>query len=562
MESSPRHFVLSERIFVLPPERVVAFARLVLTLFALIASILDPPESSFGARVIFIILAAYLCFAAVSVCLVLVRPSKYWEQIAAHTIDIACVCLLMHFNQGPNSPFFIFFTFILLSATLRWGWRGAIGTSVLLVLIFLVLILLIGGRSLSTEVDELSRSIVRPAYLVVAGLMLGYVGALQERSRTRLAKLAAWPGPDYSQGIPVPIGSALAHAGIILGAQRVLVIWEPVDEPFREVAVWSRAGLQYSRESPDRFGSLVAPALADRSFSVRIQESAPELLPETVEPLGALIDPDLRETFSVRCAVTAPFSLPACKGRVFLLEAEATDKDDMVLAELVTTRIGIDLEHYCLRNELEEVAKSKERARLARDLHDGVLQGLAAANIQLRLSSDRVEAGVADQLHETRQLLAAEQRRIRAFVEQSRSPASSSLEMVVLAPEIDKVLKCHRQQWKCEASMTVEPSRLQVTAETASNVRHFLAEAISNAVRHGKASSLQVEIKVVCNLLCLTVSDNGLGFHDLHGTYSGEELLAQNLGPRSLRTRAEDMGGTFTLHTSRSGTRIHVEVLL
>jgi signal transduction histidine kinase len=103
---------------------------------------------------------------------------------------------------------------------------------------------------------------------------------------------------------------------------------------------------------------------------------------------------------------------------------------------------------------------------------------------------------------------------------------------------------------------------LQVSAETARNVRHFLAEAASNAVRHGKASQINVDVKATSNRLHLTVADNGLGFKDLHGSYSGEELSAGNVGPFSLRTRANDMGGVLTLQTSSSGTRIQVEVPL
>ncbi|MFD0461504.1 sensor histidine kinase [Microvirga aerilata] len=103
---------------------------------------------------------------------------------------------------------------------------------------------------------------------------------------------------------------------------------------------------------------------------------------------------------------------------------------------------------------------------------------------------------------------------------------------------------------------------MQVSAETARNLRHFLAEATSNAVRHGRASQIEVAIKAAPDRLSLTVVDNGLGFKDLHGSYSGKEMSARSLGPVSLRTRAEAMGGALTLQTSKSGTKIHVEVPL
>jgi signal transduction histidine kinase len=562
MPSWIKRQVYPERIFNLPPERVIAFARLTLTAFALYATILDRPHDIYDAQVTYIVASSYFAFAILSFCIVVARPPKRWEQLVAHTVDISCVCLLMHFNDGPNSPYFIFFTFILLSASLRWGWRGAIQTAILLVLIFITFVLLMGGRSAPTQFGDLNRTVFRPAYLVVAGVMLAYVSAFKERGRKQLAKLAAWPGPDHGQGLQVPIRSALAHAAHIMGAPRVLIVWEPFEEPFRDVALWSSAGLEYSREPPDRFGTLVAEHLVRKTFVVPLGGGTADLPAVEGETASDLINEDLRKAFSIQSTISAPFFLPVCRGRVFLLDMEANDQNDLLLAELIAARIGVDLEHYWLRNELEAAAGSRERERLARDLHDGVLQGLAAANIHLSLSSGRAEAGIAEQLRQTRQLLSEEQQRIRAFVESSRSRAKALAEQVDLAAEVDKLLKHLRQLWACPVHITVEPPDLQVSAETARNLRHFLAEATSNAVRHGRASQIEVAIKAAPDRLSLTVVDNGLGFKDLHGSYSGKEMSARSLGPVSLRTRAEAMGGALTLQTSKSGTKIHVEVPL
>jgi signal transduction histidine kinase len=553
-----------EQIFLLPPERVIAFARLTLTAFTICATFFDPPRDSHDAQITYIVASGYLAFAIIAFCVVMLRPPRRWEQLVAHTVDISCVCLLMHFNDGPNSPYFIFFTFILLSAALRWGWRGAMETTVLLGLIFLLFILLMRHRPepVYTDFGELSRSIFRPAYLVVSGVMLAYVSALKERGRRQLAKLAAWPGPDHDHGLPVPIKSALAHAGHIMRAPRVLIIWEPFEEPYRDVALWSPAGLEYSREAPDRFGTLVAAPLIRKSFVAPREDGAAGSLVVKEVAVGNVIDEDLRRTFSIQSAISAPFFLPACRGRVFLLDTETNDDSELLLAELIANRIGVDLEHYWLRNELETAAGSRERERLARDLHDGVLQGLAAANIHLSLSSDRVEHGIAERLTQTRQLLSAEQQRIRTFVENSRSRSKALLERVDLAPDVNRILEHLSQIWTCQVHITVEPPDLQVSAEAARNVRHFLAEAASNAVRHGKASQIDVAIKAATNRLHLTITDNGLGFPDLHGFYSGEELSSRNIGPHSLRTRAEDMGGAMSLRTSPSGTEVHVEVPL
>lgn len=557
-----KHRAHTEKIFSLPPERVIAFARLTLTVFAFYASFLDPPDDPYDAQVTYIVASGYLVFAFLGFYVVLARSPTHREQLIAHTVDIGCVCLLMHFNDGPSSPYFIFFTFILLSASLRWGWRGVIETTVLLVLIFAAFILLLSRRAVSAEIAELGLAVFRPAYLVVSGLMLSYVAAFKERSRKQLEKLATWPGPDYGNGTQVPIGSALAHSAEILCAPRVLIIWEFLEEPFRELALWSSSGLEYSREPPDRFGTMVTEPLAQRSFEFSRRCSA--MNSSAAEGISAsdAIDKDLQQRFSIQKAITAPFYLPACQGRVFLLDKGVNDENDLLLAELVAMRIGIDLEHYRLRSELEEAAASRERERLARDLHDGVLQGLAAANIHLSLSADRVEHTVAEKLIQTRELLSAEQQRIRTFVENSRAHSKALAEQVDLAPDVHQVLKHLGQIWGCRIDIAIDPPDMRASAETARNVRHFLAEAASNAVRHGRASQIEVSVQAASDRLHLTIADNGSGFQGLIGSYSGDQLSAKNIGPFSLRTRAKDMGGIITLKTSPSGTVVRVEVPL
>jgi signal transduction histidine kinase len=542
--------LLSEPVFTLPPERLIAFARLTLIVFALVAISLDPPQPERNAAFTYIVAIIYLACAVAGAYVVLLRPPTRAEQLLIHAVDIVCVVLLMYYNQGPSSPFFVFFTFILLSATLRWDWRGAIGTTILLVAIFFALILMIQGRSFSADIDDLSRAIVRPAYLMVAGVMLGYVGAFQERSRTRLAKLVEWPGPDYKQSAPAPIGSALAHAAEIMRVPRVLIVWEQPEEPFRDVVLWSEGRLTHSRERYDRFGTLVSKRLAHESFVYQADRQGDEYA----------IDKDLRQTYAIKSAFSSPFQLPACSGRIFLLDRKGVAADDLLLAELIANRIGVDLEHHLLRNEREAAAAMSERARLARDLHDGVLQGLAAANIHLKLSSAQGGAGNNSYLDHTREILSAEQQRIRLFIEGTRSGTGAASETRLLAAEIETLAANLNRQWRCEVHVTVEPLNLEAPEKAVRNIRHFIAEAVSNAVRHGKASRIDVSVKGSEGRLHVSISDNGCGFVGLHGSYSDEELRALNMGPQSLCARARDMVGSFMLQTSSSGTKIMIEV--
>jgi signal transduction histidine kinase len=543
---------MSQRVLAIRPEWLIAFARLALVVFALLAIILDPPHRADQGETTLIIAVGYLAFACLSVFVVVRRPPRPQEQMTAHIVDIVCVVLLIHLSEGPASPFFIFFTFIMLSATLRWDWSGAIWTTALIVLIFLLTSVLESWTG-TLELGELKRIILRTVYLMVAGVMLAYVGAFQKRSRMRLAKLVAWPGPDYRHDTLPPIGPALEHAADILCAPRVLLIWEQPDEPFRDIALWSKQGLQYSRERPDRFGAIVSEAVTDKSFLYDPKRGGASA--------NELIDADLRQAFSVQRALTAPFHLPACRGRIFLIDPpEAPGPDTILLAELIATRIGVDLEHHLLRSEREAIAALNERARLARDLHDGVLQGLAAANIHLKLSMSQAYGEVQDQLDRTRQLLVNEQQRIRTFVETNRSDRDGFSERVNIGSQIDGLLDHLHHQWNCDIDTVIDPRDLQTTRHIAHNVRHLLAEAVSNAVRHGNASRVGVRICSRPGKIEIRIVDNGVGIQDLDGVYLDNGITANEVGPRSIRSRVLDLGGSITLRSSPAGTEIKVEI--
>ncbi|WP_195904154.1 sensor histidine kinase [Microvirga lotononidis] len=533
---------------------MIALVRLALALFAFIAITLDPPLHFNKSALTYNIAIVYLLFSLGNIFMIALWPTTTQHQIGVHVVDIICACLQIYLNHGSNSPFFILFIFILMSATLQWDWRGALSTTALLVCIF-VAVLLGEARTLSEGFGGLNLSpvILRPTNLVVAGIMLGYVGLFQERSRMRLAKLVAWPGPDHEQNASAPLASALRHAAGIMGVPRLLLIWEQPDEPFRNIVLWSVHDIQHMQESHDRFGTIVSKSMAGKCFFYLSKARKVDS--------DRLIDEDLRQSFSIRSALTAPFQLPLCSGRIFLLDLPGEGgRDALVLAELIAIRLGVDLEHHLLRSEREVAAALTERARLALDLHDGVLQGLAAADIHLKLSLSRSNTESVDHVARTRQVLANEQQRVRAFVEATRLGTKTHLKRVNLDDNIRRLVGKLSAQWDCDFDVTIEPPNLHATEHLLHNVYYILDEALSNAVRHGKASHVDVSVRSEDNYLFIMIRDNGVGLPELRGSYSSDELAAQNIGPHSLRARAMELGGFLTLETSSSGVELNFEI--
>ena len=91
-------------------------------------------------------------------------------------------------------------------------------------------------------------------------------------------------------------------------------------------------------------------------------------------------------------------------------------------------RIGMRLDRLALQRQAEVAIVTREKMRLTQDLHDGVLQSLTAAALQLDLVGKSYDS--ASRLALVKQLVAKEQRRIRNFIDQTNSKSIPSLDVV------------------------------------------------------------------------------------------------------------------------------------
>jgi signal transduction histidine kinase len=464
----------------------------------------------------------------------------------------------MVLSNGVASPFFVFYQFALIAAALRWNWKGALVTAgILTVTLWMVYVTGISPplSVVAPDSDSWSRTLIRGGFLMVGGAMLAYLGAHRERASRRFAKLAAWPQIQSNESKIELLERTLTHVVDVMQAPRALVIWDEADEPHRQVAMWQGGHVRYSREDSTLFGDLVASTHWERPFAVTRGKGD-----RADSSFNRLVDRTLIRVFDFAAVTTAPFRYTSCHGRVFILDQTATSEEDLALVTVVASRIGASLEDRILRDKLEASVIAQERSRLGRDLHDGVLQGLAAASIQLKVLSTTLPPETQQQLRSIRDVLADEAQRIRTYVEANRAIAPSVTGLVLLAPEVHKRIKRLRDLWGCDIELTIEPTDLNASLTTARNVGHMIAEGVSNAVRHGRASRIQIHISKQGAGLSLSIRDNGHGFENLSGSYDLSEQSIGGNGPDSLKSRVEECGGTLYLSSSPQGANLTVEL--
>ncbi|MCI0410981.1 MAG: hypothetical protein L0191_20865, partial [Acidobacteria bacterium] len=128
-------------------ERVLATARAFLAGASLVAVYFDPTQPSRYASLAYLLFLVYVVHSALIVILLPVRPKLTPAFVwGVHGVDLIWPILTALFTEGPNSPFFVFFSFVLLAAAYRWGFRETLATAVAaVVLLFIHAFLLSSG---------------------------------------------------------------------------------------------------------------------------------------------------------------------------------------------------------------------------------------------------------------------------------------------------------------------------------------------------------------------------------------------------------------------------------
>jgi signal transduction histidine kinase len=83
----------------------------------------------------------------------------------------------------------------------------------------------------------------------------------------------------------------------------------------------------------------------------------------------------------------------------------------------------------------------------------------------------------------------------------------------------------------------------------------LIREALANVVRHARASRARVEVRARDDALVLVVTDNGRGF-PFRSRLSDADLVAHDVGPRSIRERVASLGGSLTVSSADDGSRL------
>ncbi|CAN5686980.1 hypothetical protein BH10ACT10_BH10ACT10_06300 [soil metagenome] len=201
---------------------------------------------------------------------------------------------------------------------------------------------------------------------------------------------------------------------------------------------------------------------------------------------------------------------------------------------------------------LEAAADSSEseRRRIARDLHDGVVQELAGTSFALSAAArdPGTDPGMAQRLTPMAGALRANLRSLRSLLVEIYPPDLRADGLEAALGDLVATASTH--------GITPVVEVYDVSDAPEDDVRlvwRVAQEAVRNTLRHADATTLTIQVGRARDRLTLDVTDDGVGF-DTRGQSSG-------LGLRTLRDLAAEVGGCLDVRsTSGHGTTVHLEV--
>jgi signal transduction histidine kinase len=221
------------------------------------------------------------------------------------------------------------------------------------------------------------------------------------------------------------------------------------------------------------------------------------------------------------------------------IDGSAFSQSDEDLVEGFGRAAGIVIDQALLRSHARELTLSEERVRIARDLHDTVIQRLFGVGLSLQLSlsgdiPDSVRERIDTSLDDLNETIHEIRTTIFEINQEDEHQLTIERRIEALTNEVGSRLGVY-------AHVVVAPGMGDdVGMHCAQHALHALREMLSNVVRHSHATMVDVNVGVEGNMLVLTVKDNGVGFDQTSGAGSGL---------RNLRSRAHDLGGDCTIDT-------------
>ena len=556
-------------------ELIIGTARVFLAATALLAVYFDPSEPTVYAHLTSILLLLYDVHS-VCVLLLLLRLGPGWPPVISvvlHGIDLLWAVSITFLTEGPNSPFFPMFIFVLLAAAFRWGFRETMMTGAITATLFLMQAIAVVVTS-GPAALPISRVVMRCTYFLLATFLLAYLSEQEKILKAEATAVNRLVDKIHVRdGLRACVQRVFGDILAMLGARQAfaaleerdtgrLVVWEAVADgtvdgasvqvreldrseapnylfPLRrKVGVWEAA-----RRSTDASAPVRSRRLDENNRARATNITLPSALTDLQWNVLLGVPVALGEEWTGRMFVVDVTARPAGASRLRFLER-------------VVSQVAPVIHNVYLLRRLRSRVGAIERGRVARELHDSVVQSLIGLEMQLEVArrEPSTTPGHAERLAQIQNLLRDEILNVRDLMQQLRAHPADGKELV---DRLTDMVDRFRRDTGIQARFISDLNGAELAPQVCRELTRVVQEGLVNVRKHSQASHVLVRLGTEDGAWSLVIEDDGQGFGFV-GSLSHEELETSRIGPRVIRERIEAIGGELTATSGQGGVRLEM----
>jgi signal transduction histidine kinase len=551
-------------------ERIIAGARLILSIAAIEPFLSDPSQSLQQSNVAQSVVALYFLYA-IAVIWIVDRNLMKVKRVGFYTqaLDALWFPVILLHTQGENSPFFLFYIFSLITASFRWGFKETFFVNTANVGMYVIV-------HFATALGDFSfyRFLIRPTYLYVLACLIGYLGEHQKKAQRQLLTLA-----ELSSSIRIKdrfsqmLEELMEKVKDLFQVEECILIFNEADRFFllrkldREKKVNSYRIVELQSNEIEfliaprhNWGYLVNPRkklarILGLKDTLAYDFDTQRIVSQAFQPNRRLIS-----IFEVDSVLSVPvFFNEQFKGRVYLVNKlhEDFSSSDLQYLKLIVSQVGPLIENYRLLKRMQTLSVLEEKNRIARDLHDGLVQSLASLDLRiavcLKLSCESPQE-VRNELIELQKIVRSEHAELRNYMKRLRTPCVTSHELVA-------ALRGYVQEFERENGLAVNlfvaPEKLDLPRKVSSEIYQIIHEGLTNIKKHAAARQVLIKLNRDDTAASLMISDDGCGFPPKEWL-RGKPVSGQ---PWSIYERTRALSGTLQVESSPGkGSTLYIRI--